>query len=127
LNNLDTVLIVEDEDILRNVIKLMLEGNGIKVLTAVDGVEAVEVFTENKDKIGVVLSDLGLPRLGGWDASLKMREINPQVKLILASGYNNPQLETQILQSGANYFVTKPYNPSELLSMICRLLKGDEQ
>ena len=127
MNNLDTVLIVEDEDILRNVIKLMLEGNGIKVLTAVDGVEAVEVFTENKDKIGVVLSDLGLPRLGGWDASLKMREINPQVKLILASGYYNAQMETQILQSGANYFVTKPYNPSELLSLICRLLKGDEQ
>jgi two-component system cell cycle sensor histidine kinase/response regulator CckA len=127
LNKLDTVLIVEDEDILRNVIKLMLEGNGIKVLTAVDGIEAVEVFTENKDKIGVVLSDLGLPRLGGWDASLKMREINPQVKLILASGYYNAQMETQILQSGANYFVTKPYNPPELLSLICRLLKGEEQ
>ena len=80
MNNQDTVLIVEDEDNLRDLVKMVLEENGIKVLEAVDGVEALKVFNAHKDEIGVVLSDLGLPRLGGWEAFLKMKEINPELK-----------------------------------------------
>ena len=72
---------------------MMLEENGIKVLEAVDGMEAVEIFTAHKDEIGVVLSDLGLPRLGGWEAFLKMKKINPELKGILASGFFNPECE----------------------------------
>ncbi len=104
---------------------MMLEEDGIKVIAAGDGVEAVEIFEQRKDEIGLVLSDMGLPRLGGWDAFLKMKEINPEIRVILASGYFSPQVKSELLKSGAKAFIQKPYNPPEILAMIHRLL--DEQ
>jgi two-component system cell cycle sensor histidine kinase/response regulator CckA len=118
----DTILIVEDEDILRDLLLLLFEENGLKVLAATDGVEAVEIFTAHQDEIAVVLSDLGLPRLGGWEAFLKMREINPELIGILASGYFNPNVKTEIIKSGAKNFIQKPYNPPEIIKMIRELL-----
>jgi len=101
---------------------MMLEENGIKVLEAVDGEEALEIFTAHKDEIAIVLSDLGLPRLGGWEAFLKMKEINPEVKGILASGYFNPDVRTQIIKSGAMDFIPKPYNSQRIIEMIRDIL-----
>jgi len=122
MNSHDTVLIVEDEENLRDLLRLMLEDSGIKVLEAVDGMEAVEVFTAHKDEIGVVLTDLGLPRLGGWEAFLKMREINPEVKGILASGFFNPDVKIEIIKSGAEDFIQKPYNSTQIVEMVRNLL-----
>ena len=122
MNSRDTVLIVEDEENLRDLLRVMLEDSGIKVLEAVDGMEAVEVFTAHKDEIGVVLTDLGLPRLGGWEAFLKMREINPEVKGILASGFFNPDVKIEIIKSGAEDFIQKPYNSTQIVEMVRNLL-----
>lgn len=118
----ETILIVEDEDILRDLLQLLFEENGLKVLAATDGIEAVKIFTAHQDEIGVVLSDLGLPGLGGWEAFLKMREINPEVIGILASGYFNPNVKNEITKSGAKNFIQKPYNPPEIIKMIRSLL-----
>jgi CheY-like chemotaxis protein len=122
LNIHDTVLVVEDDDSLRDLLKSMLEVHGFKVLTAFDGIDAIEVFTQNKDSIGVVLSDLGLPRLGGWDAFLRMKEINPELKGILASGYFHPGVKEEIIKSGAETFIQKPYNTPEIVAMLHRML-----
>jgi two-component system, cell cycle sensor histidine kinase and response regulator CckA len=119
----DTVLVVEDEESLRDLLRLVLEGNGIKVLQAADGVEAVEVFIAHQDEIGIVLSDIGLPRLGGWDAFLKMKEINPKVKGVLASGFFNPDVRTEIIKSGAVDFIQKPYNSGQIVKMMQDLLR----
>jgi len=122
IKNHDTVLVVEDEESLRELLRLVLEGNGIKVLQAADGVEAVEMFVAHQDEIGVVLSDIGLPRLGGWDAFLKMKEINPHVKGVLASGFFNPDVRTEIIKSGAMDFIQKPYNSAQIVKMMHDLL-----
>ena len=114
----DTVLIVEDEENLRELLRIVLEEKGFKVLQAADGLEAVEIFTAHKDEIGVVLSDIGLPYLGGWDAFLKMREINPEVKGILASGFFNPDVRVEIIKSGAMDFITKPYNSAQIITAV---------
>jgi two-component system, cell cycle sensor histidine kinase and response regulator CckA len=114
----DTVLIVEDEENLRELLRIVLEEKGFKVLQAADGLEAVEIFTAHKDEIGVVLSDIGLPYLGGWDAFLKMKEINPEVKGILASGFFNPDVRTEIIKSGAMDFITKPYNSAQIITAV---------
>jgi DNA-binding NtrC family response regulator len=114
----DTVLIVEDEENLRELLRIVLEEKGFKVLQAADGLEAVEIFTAHKDEIGVVLSDIGLPYLGGWDAFLKMREINPEVKGILASGFFNPDVRAEIIKSGAMDFITKPYNSAQIITAV---------
>jgi two-component system, cell cycle sensor histidine kinase and response regulator CckA len=118
VNSRDTVLVVEDEENLRDLLRMMLEENGIKVLEAGDGVEAVEIFIAHKDEIGIVLSDLGLPRLGGWEAFLKMREIDPELKGILASGFYSPVVRAEIIKSGAMDFISKPYNSEQILKMV---------
>jgi two-component system, cell cycle sensor histidine kinase and response regulator CckA len=121
----DTVLVVEDDESLRELLKTMLEVNDFKVLTAFDGLDAVEVFTKNKDRIGIVLSDMGLPNLGGWDAFLRIKQINPEVKGILASGYFHPFVKEQIIESGANNFIQKPYNTREIVALLHRLFEED--
>jgi DNA-binding NtrC family response regulator len=118
------ILVVEDQEDLKDLLQSILEENGLSVLTASDGVEAVEVFIAHKDEIGVVLSDIGLPRLGGWDAFLRMKEIDPGVKGILASGYFHPNVQEEIIRSGADNFVQKPYNSPAIVAMIRDLLKG---
>jgi two-component system, cell cycle sensor histidine kinase and response regulator CckA len=125
LKKYDTVLVVEDDESLRELLKTMLEAHDFKVLTAFDGLNAIEVFTKNKDSIGVVLSDLGLPNLGGWDAFLRMKTINPEVKGILASGYFHPFVKEQIIESGAENFIQKPYNTQEIVKMLHRLFEED--
>ena len=127
MNSHDTVLIVEDEENLRDLLRIMLEETGIKVLEAVDGIGAVEIFTAHKDEIGIVLTDLGLPRLGGWEAFLKMREMNPELKGILASGFFNPDVRTEIIKSGAKDFIQKPYNSEQIVAMIRNLLNETKQ
>lgn len=123
MNKKVKVLLVEDEITLRDLLKTILEESGLNIITAADGVEAVEIFKAHKDEIGVVLSDLGLPRLGGWEAFLKMREINPELKGILASGYFNQKVKDEILKSGAENFIQKPYNPPEIIAMIRRMIE----
>jgi len=126
LKKYDTVLVVEDDVGLRELLKTMLEAHDFKVLTATDGLDAIEVFTKNKESIGVVLSDLGLPYLGGWDAFLRMKEINPEIKGILASGYFHPGVKEEIIKSGAENFIQKPYNTPEIVAMLHRMLEEEK-
>ena len=121
----DAILLVEDENNLRDLLKMVLEENGMKVLEAVDGIDALKVFAAHRDEIGIVLSDLGLPRLGGWEAFLKMREINPELKGILASGFFNEDVRTEIIRSGAREFIQKPYNSIQIVEMIRTMLDED--
>jgi DNA-binding NtrC family response regulator len=113
-----TILVVEDDDMLRELLIIILEENGFDVLTAKDGVEAYETYVRNRDIIVLVLSDLGLPRLGGWESFSKMKEVDPSIKAILASGYFDPELKEKIIASGAKNFVQKPYNPADILATI---------
>ncbi|MBI3788475.1 MAG: response regulator, partial [Ignavibacteriales bacterium] len=113
-----SVLLVEDEEMLLELLQTLLEENGFKVFVARDGLEAVEMYVRHKDEISVVLSDMGLPKLGGWEAFQKMKEINPHVKSILASGYLDPKLRADMIKAGAKDFVQKPYIPDIILARI---------
>ncbi len=118
----ETVLLVEDEEQLRVLLEMFLEENGYRIITASDGETAVEIFRKHSNEIAVVLSDLGLPKLGGWEAFLQMKAINPRVKAILASGYFDPELKQEIIKSGAKHFVQKPYQPPDVLIKIRQLI-----
>ncbi|MBP8976347.1 MAG: response regulator [Bacteroidetes bacterium] len=120
------LLIVEDEDYLRLLLVEILSEHGYTVFEAEDGEEAVETYRQHQNEIDIVLSDLGLPHLGGWEAFEKMREINSNVKGILASGYFDPQLKERILATGAKYFIQKPYNPPDIIALLDRIVKGEE-
>ena len=114
----ETILVVEDEVLLQDLVKSMLEVKGYHVLTASDGEEAVRVYRDQRNSIAAVLSDMGLPKLAGWEAYLKMKEINPAVKVIFASGYLEPNVRSEIFKAGVKDFIQKPYDTNDILLKI---------
>jgi two-component system cell cycle sensor histidine kinase/response regulator CckA len=85
------VLLVEDQEMVRNTAKAMLEQIGFDVVIAKDGIEAVEIFRDNPQNIALVLSDLTMPRMNGWETMRAVRAIRPDVPVILSSGYDESQ------------------------------------
>jgi len=111
----ETILVVEDEDVLRDLLVKLLEMQGYSVIPACDGEEAVMRFSEHAAKIDLVLSDMGLPKRSGWDAFRMMQKINSKVRILLASGYIEPGQKLEILKSRAVRFIHKPYKMEEIL------------
>ncbi|MEW6156986.1 MAG: response regulator [Verrucomicrobiota bacterium] len=118
----ETLLFVEDEELLLDLMKSLLEEQGYKVFTARDGLEAVQVFKQHAAEIELVIADMGLPKIGGWEVFRRIKEVKPDVKAILASGYLEPNLKTSLLKAGALDFVQKPYIPKEIFERIRRVL-----
>ena len=121
-----TIMLVEDEEMLRELGVMMLESDGYRVLAAKDGIEAVEMFETHADEIGLVVCDLGLPRLGGRDVFLRMKEIKPSVRAIVASGYLEPALRSEILRAGVLDTVQKPYDFREMMEKIRSIIGEPE-
>jgi two-component system cell cycle sensor histidine kinase/response regulator CckA len=121
-----TILLVEDEEMLRELGRTILEGEGYRVIAAKDGIEAVELFEANCDDIGLVVCDLGLPRLGGREAFLKMKESKPSVRAIVASGYLEPAIRSEMLKAGVIDTIQKPYDFSHLLEKIRSAIGPEE-
>ena len=121
-----TILLVEDEEMLRELGVEILRGEGYRVIAAKDGMEAVEFFDANRDDIGLVICDLGLPRLGGREAFLKMKESKPAVRVIVASGYLEPAIRSEMLKAGVLDTIQKPYDFNDLLAKIRSVIGPEE-
>jgi PAS domain S-box-containing protein len=117
-----TILLVEDEQLLREFMQAHLEGRGFRVITAADGLQAVDMFYKHKDEISLVFSDMGLPNLGGWEAFKKMKEYSDSVRAVFATGYLDPDMRSEILKSGVKGIIAKPYIPEEVSKMIVETL-----
>jgi two-component system cell cycle sensor histidine kinase/response regulator CckA len=120
----ETVLVVEDEEMLLESVIQVLEQKGYRVLTAKDGTEGLEVYSRHRDDIAVVLMDMGLPKLGGWEVFQKLKAVNPRVKVVLASGYIDPYIKSEMLKAGAKDFIPKPYIPEQILTRVRRVIDG---
>jgi two-component system cell cycle sensor histidine kinase/response regulator CckA len=114
----ETVLVVEDEEALRNLLTELLQSYGYTVLQAEDGVSGLERFTSHKDEIKAVITDMGLPRMAGQDLFARIREIDPAARVVLASGYLDPELKSHLFTLGAKAFLQKPYQPADILRVI---------
>jgi PAS domain S-box-containing protein len=117
-----TVLLVEDEELLLDSVRTLLEAEGFRVLTASDGLEAIETFRKYRDEIEVVLADLGLPRLGGWQAFLEMRRQNPDLRGIIVSGTMDTVRRDEMFRNGVRATLRKPYSADDMLRAIRRAL-----
>jgi PAS domain S-box-containing protein len=118
------VLFVDDE---KNQVKLMvayLESAGYRVLTALDGIEAVETFKQYKDQIAVVILDLGLPKLNGWDVLKQMKMTDPTIKPILASGYVSAEVESALDNGELSAVIFKPYKLEEIKNAVATAAGG---
>jgi len=119
----ETILLVEDEELLLNLVASVLEEKGYTVLLARDGEEAVRVHRENLGKIDFVITDIGLPKLDGWEASQRMKQIDAKLKVFVASGYLDPVLKSEMLKAGSVVLLRKPYSPNEILRSLRRALE----
>jgi two-component system, cell cycle sensor histidine kinase and response regulator CckA len=117
-----TVLLVEDEEILCKMTATMLRNFGYKVFTAKDGVEALEVFKNHLDEIDVVLSDLSMPRMGGWETLTALRQIRPDIQVVLASGYDESTVLAGVHPELPQVFLHKPFRKEELRNVIARVM-----
>jgi two-component system cell cycle sensor histidine kinase/response regulator CckA len=104
----------------------MLLKQGYKVLLATDGRMALDIYEREKNKIDAVLLDIGLPKLGGRDVMLKMKEKKPDVKLIVASGYLDPGLRSYINEAGIHHFLEKPYRPDDVVRTLQSVMEAKE-
>ena len=121
----ETVLLVDDEEIVIDVGVQILEKLGYTVFEARSGREAVRVFNEKRDKIDMVILDMVMPDMGGSEAFEKMKEIDPEVKVLLSSGYSIDGQANEILKRGCNGFIQKPFNMKALSKEIREILKKD--
>ncbi|WP_224981659.1 hybrid sensor histidine kinase/response regulator [Geomonas agri] len=117
-----TVLLVDDEETVIGIGSEMLKELGFEVLTALDGREAVEVFKEKRERISAVLLDLTMPHLDGEQTFRELRLIDPEVKVIMSSGYNEQEVTQRFAGKGLAGFIQKPYKFSTLKNVISTLL-----
>ena len=104
-----TVLLVEDEEMMVLLLEKTFSKHGYNVLVATDGEQALDLFHEHKQEIDAVLLDIGLPKRGGWDVILKMKEENPRVSVVVSSGYIDPESKAKMYRAGVKDFIDKPY------------------
>ena len=118
----ETLLVVEDELMLLDLLKSLFEEEGYSVVTANDGEQAVNIFRAQGNVIALVLTDMGLPKLGGWEVFQKLREMKPGVKVILASGFIDAAVREDLMKRGASDVFQKPYVPQLILERIRKIL-----
>jgi two-component system, cell cycle sensor histidine kinase and response regulator CckA len=122
----ELVLVVDDEESIREITKGTLETFGYRVLVANDGTEAVALYAENKEKIKIVLTDMMMPFMDGPATIRALQRLNPQVKIIAASGLAANDKAAEALGLGVQIFLPKPYTAEKLLTAISSLLHQDE-
>jgi two-component system CheB/CheR fusion protein len=114
----ETILFAEDEEMLASAVQNLLEAEGYKVLIAKDGEEALKIYKSRKREIAVSILDLQMPRLGGWEAFLKMREIDPKARIVVASGDLDREQRTDMRKAGVDGSIRKPYSAAEVMRTI---------
>jgi CheY-like chemotaxis protein len=120
-----TVLLVDDEEVILEVGRELLEALGYRVVLAQDGKEAVKVYGKNQDKIDIVVLDVVMPGMGGGEAYDRMKDINPDIKVLLSSGFSIDGEASKILERGCNGFIQKPFTMKELSGEIAKILKRE--
>ena len=117
-----TILIVDDEELVLNASAKMLKKLGYSVVEAASGRKAIESYKENKDQVDLVILDMIMPEISGSEAYDKMKEINPEVKVLLSSGYSIEGQASEILNRGCNGFIQKPFSLKNLSEKISEII-----
>jgi two-component system cell cycle sensor histidine kinase/response regulator CckA len=118
-----TVLLVDDEENIVKVGRRLLEALGYRALIVKSGEEAIEIYRKNRKAIDIVVLDMVMPDIGGGKTFDRMKEINPDVKVLLSSGYSIDGEADEILKRGCNGFIQKPFNINDLSHKIREILE----
>ena len=121
-----TVLVVDDEARMRKLIKDFLVQKGFSILEAEDGEKALEVFEENKNKIGIILLDVMMPKLDGWSVLRQIRQ-NSKVPIIMLTARGEEQDELFGFELGVDEYISKPFSPKILVARVEAILNRVNQ
>ena len=105
-------------------LKRLLPRAGYQTLAAMDGEEAIEVYLRHQDEIDIVLLDLGLPKLTGVEVIQRLKIENPEVKILVVTGYLEPERKAAILRAGVKDCINKPYSVPDIVERLGSLLES---
>ncbi|WP_395745812.1 PAS domain S-box protein [Prosthecobacter sp.] len=120
----ELVLVVDDEVTVRQIVKQTLEAFGYRVLVAADGVEASSLFTAHQQDIAVVLTDMMMPVMDGLATIQVLMRMNPQVRIIAASGLSIKDMVAKAMRAGVKHFIPKPYSAEMLLKTLAEVMRS---
>jgi two-component system, cell cycle sensor histidine kinase and response regulator CckA len=126
LRGSETILVVEDEMDVSFYLETILQSHGYHVICASDYDGALDAFKKHQDKIQLVFSDIGLPRVDGIALCEKLRALKSRIPLILASGYPTKEFKSRINDLGPQAFLSKPYNTPNILQTVRKVLNGSQ-
>jgi CheY-like chemotaxis protein len=112
------VLIAEDEPNMRSLLCRSLSRIGYQVITAGDGQEVIDLYHRHKERVQVVLLDIGLPKIQGWDVIVQLRRANPHLSIVVTSGYIDPNLKIKMDEAGVDAVVYKPYAIGQIVETL---------
>ena len=112
------ILLVDDEEMILSVADEMIQVLGYNVITARDGQEALDTYRDKKDQIDMVILDLIMPGMGGGETFDQLKSLNPDVKVLLSSGYSINGQASTILKRGCRGFIQKPFSLQALSQKI---------
>lgn len=118
----ETILLVDDEKVIIDVARDMLEILGYQVLVALSGQEAIDIYTRQKDVIDLVIQDMVMPGINGAGVFKALKAINPNVKVILASGYVLNEQISAVMEQGCRAFMSKPFRLEDLSAKVREVL-----
>lgn len=121
----ELILLVDDEESILTIAKQTLEVFGYRVVTATDGTHAVEIYKARGDEITAVISDMMMPVMDGPALFKELKHINPQVKIIAASGLNTSGNVARATSEGVWHFLAKPYEANAMLTLLHKLISGE--
>jgi nitrogen-specific signal transduction histidine kinase/ActR/RegA family two-component response regulator len=122
----ETILLIDDENMVINVCRSMLKELGYEVLVARGGKSAIEIYAGNKEKISLVILDIIMPDMDGEKVYDRIKEVNPEVKVLLSSGYSMDNKVSAIMAKGCDGFIQKPYKIKELASAVRKIVGKNE-
>jgi len=120
-----TILVVDDEESIRETAAMMLEEVGFDTLTATDGMDGIAVYRQNQDDIAAVLMDMSMPRMDGQSCFTELKQINKDVEVVLSSGYSEQEATSRFAGQGLAGFLQKPYRPEELQDKIREVISHE--
>ncbi len=122
LKGTETILLVDDEETIIDIIGMALKMFGYQVLFAKGGDEAIQVYRPQQGQISLVILDMLMPKMSGAMVFDFLKKINPEVRVLLTSGYNYDEDAAKIIERGANGFIQKPFGVKELAKKIRDIL-----
>lgn len=117
-----TILIVDDEEYIRDLLKEILSGDKYTVLEAANGPQAIDIFSTQRASVDLVLLDVILPDMDGKEVYFQLKSIRPDIKIVIISGYSQTKVRQDLIEAGVEGYITKPFEISQVQQLIDGIL-----